>query len=111
MAWVFLSAGQGHDITEAHNLVANLNFEALIADRAYGAQDFIDELLANGIEVVIPSKSNATQPREYDIWRYRERHLVDCFIGASFRVSTNWPSLSEFRASFLYAHLATMKCQ
>lgn len=37
-----------------------------------GAQDFVDALLASGVEVVIPPRKNAQQPREYDEWRYRE---------------------------------------
>jgi len=76
-----LTGGQRHDIIQAHDLVVDLDFEALIADRGYSAQGFVDELLANGIEVVIPPKSNAKQKREYDAWRYRERHLIECFIG------------------------------
>src|SRR5215831_5914130 len=57
-----LTAGQRHDITQAHNQVLDLDFEALIADRAYSAQEFVDELLARDIQVVIPPKSNAKQP-------------------------------------------------
>ena len=76
-----LTAGQRHDIIKAHDLTVDLAFDYLIADRSYGAQDFVDALLARAIEVVIPPKKNAQQPREYDEWRYRERHLIECFIG------------------------------
>jgi transposase len=76
-----LTAGQRHDIIKAHDLTIDLDFDHLIADRSYGAQDFVDELLAKGIEVVIPPNKNARAPREYDAWRYRERHLIECFIG------------------------------
>ncbi len=31
--------------------------------------------------MVIPPNENAKTPREYDTWRYRERHLIKCFIG------------------------------
>ena len=72
-----LTAGQRHDILKAHDLIV----EALIADRSYGAQAVVDELIAHGIEPVIPPNQNAKQPREYDEWRYRERHLIECFIG------------------------------
>ena len=61
-----LTAGQRHDIIKAHDMVLDLDFDALIADRSYGAQDFVDELIANGIQVVIPPKANAKQPRDYD---------------------------------------------
>jgi transposase len=49
--------------------------------RGYGAKAFVDELIAHGIEPVIPPKQNAKQPGEYDAWRYRQRHLIECFIG------------------------------
>lgn len=75
------TAGQRHDIIKAYDLTVDLAFDHLIADRSYGAQAFVDTLLARGIEVVIPPRKNAQQPREYDQWRYRERHLIECFIG------------------------------
>ena len=76
-----LTAGQRHDIIKAHDLTVDLQFDHLLADRSYGAKDFVDELLARGIEVVIPPNKNAKEPRKYDDWRYRERHLIECFIG------------------------------
>lgn len=75
-----LTAGQRHDITQASDLVEDLDFEIVIADRAYGAQDFLDLLAQLGIQAVIPSRQNAKHPRDYDQWLYRERHLVECFI-------------------------------
>lgn len=76
-----LTAGQRHDILKAHDLMVDLEFDHLLADRSYGAKDFVEELLTRGIEVVIPPNKNAKEPREYDAWRYRERHLIECFIG------------------------------
>ena len=76
-----LTAGQRHDIIKAHDLIVDLAFDHLLGDRSYGAQDFVDALIARGIAVVIPPRKNAQQPREYDEWRYRERHLIECFIG------------------------------
>ena len=76
-----LTAGQRHDITQAPTLIRDLAFEFLLGDRGYDSQDFIDLLLVMEIEAVIPSKKNAKQPRDYDTWRYQERHLVECFIG------------------------------
>jgi transposase len=78
---LYLTAGQRHDIIQAHDLIVDLNFDYLIADRSYNAQDFRDDLMARGIEAVIPPKHNAKFPVAYDAWRYRERHLIECFIG------------------------------
>jgi transposase len=76
-----LTAGQRHDIIKAHDLAVDLEFEYLIADRSYGAKEFREELIARGIEPVIPPRQDAKEPAEYDLWRYRERHLIECFIG------------------------------
>jgi transposase len=76
-----LTPGQRHDIIKAHDLMVALEFEHLIADLSYGAEDFRQELIAAGTEPVIPPKKNALQPHDYDEWRYRERHLIECFIG------------------------------
>jgi len=78
---LYVTAGQRHDIIKAHDLIVDLDFDYLIADRSYGAKDFLDELIAKGTDPVIPPKQNAKVPREYDAWRYRERHLIECFIG------------------------------
>ncbi|MEM6281999.1 MAG: IS5 family transposase [Chloroflexota bacterium] len=76
-----LTAGQRHDITRAYHLLEGFEFERLIADRGYSAAHFIDYLLDRDIEAVIPPHQRATVLREYDRWLYRERHLVECFIG------------------------------
>lgn len=75
-----LTAGQRHDSTQAQTLLEDFDFERLIADRGYAAQDFIDYLLARGIQAVIPPHQRAKVLRDYDTWLYRERHLVECFM-------------------------------
>jgi transposase len=75
-----LTGGQRHDITQARGLVDGFGFECLIADRGYAAQDFVDEIVDHGAQVVIPPHQRALEPRAYDSWLYRERHLVECFI-------------------------------
>jgi transposase len=75
-----LTAGQRHDITQAQALLEGFDFEHLLADRGYAAEDFIDFLLQRGIQAVIPPHQRAKVLREYDKWLYRERHLVECFI-------------------------------
>lgn len=77
---VCLTAGQRHDSTQAQTLLEGLAFQRLIADRGYAAADFVEYLLARGIQAVIPPHQRAKVLREYDTWLYRERHLVECFI-------------------------------
>ena len=76
-----LTAGQRHDILQAHDLIADLTFAFVIADRSYNAADFREEIVTAGAEPVIPPNRNAKTPHTYDAWRYRERHLIECFIG------------------------------
>jgi transposase len=76
-----VTAGQRHDITQAPALIKGFHFEYVIADRGYTGQDFVDLVIATGAQPVIPAPRNAKVPRGYDVWLYRERHLVECFIG------------------------------
>lgn len=75
-----LSGGQRHDITEAQDLIEGYDFQHVIADRGYAAQDFVDFVVEQGAEAVIPPHPRAKQGHDYDTWLYRERHLVECFI-------------------------------
>jgi transposase len=75
-----LSPGQRHDITQGADLIAGFDFGHIIADRGYAARDFIALVVESGAEAVIPPHQSAQEPRQYDTWLYRERHLVECFI-------------------------------
>jgi len=60
-------------------LVEGYAAEAVLADKAYDADSFVEWLEQRDIEVVIPSRKHRKQAREYDEHRYGERHLVECF--------------------------------
>ena len=78
-----LTAGQASDIGQAVALVDGLDFDRMIADRGYAAQEFHDWVIDQGMEPVIPPHQRAKgekAERPYDKWLYRERHLVECFI-------------------------------
>jgi len=75
-----LTGGERHDITQASALLEGYSFEYVLADRGYDADDFIAFILAQQATPVIPPKANRKVQREYDRWRYRERHLIECFM-------------------------------
>ena len=78
-----LTAGQASDIGQAVALAEGLDFDRMIADRGYAAQEFYDWVVGQGMEPVIPPHQRAKgekAERSYDKWLYRERHLVECFI-------------------------------
>ena len=76
-----LTAGQEHDITQAEELIAGIESGHVIADRAYDSDEFRKSIAGNGAIPAIPPRSNRRKPHLYDEYLYRERHLVECFIG------------------------------
>ena len=99
-----LTGGQVHDITQAEALIADYLCENVIADKAYDSDDFIQLILDSGAVPVIPPKSNRKVSRQYDEHLYRERHLVECFIGKIKhyrRISSRFDKLSKTYLGFL----------
>ena len=76
-----LTAGHRHDITQAEELIVGLDGEYVIADKGYDSEKFVRSIVERGMVAVIPSRSNRKLNRSYDEFLYRERHLVECFIG------------------------------
>lgn len=83
-----LTGGQVHDITQAAALLDGLEPQALIADKGYDADGFIEALSVRRIAPVIPPKANRRVSRPCDFALYAERNLVERFFNA----------LKQFRA-------------
>jgi transposase len=77
---VSLTGGQVHDITQAEALAAQVEPEALLADKGYDSDSFVESLTLRAIQPVIPPKSNRKEKRECDFALYRERNLVERFF-------------------------------
>ena len=75
-----LTKGQVHDILQAEALTADITSGALLADKGYDADGFIQSLQLRGITAVIPPKSNRKVKRECDFVLYAERNLVERFF-------------------------------
>ena len=93
-----LSAGQAHDLTCAEPLIETVDPGAVIADKAYDADAFVDDLNARAITPVIPSKSNRKTPRPCDFALYCERNLIERFFNAlkHFRaIATRYDKLAK----------------
>lgn len=76
-----LTGGQAADVTQAYILIEGVQATYALMDKAYDADKLIEQLKHQGIIPVIPPKSNRKEPREYDKHIYKERSLVECFIG------------------------------
>jgi transposase len=75
-----LTPGQTHDLVPAASLLAEADPQALIADKAFDADTFIEPLVRAGVEPVIPPKSNRKRSRACDCELYKERNLVERFF-------------------------------
>ena len=76
-----LSPGQAHDLEGADALLPDLAADALIADKAFDAEERVLASLARaGKTAVIPPKANRKEPRPYDKDLYKARHLIENFF-------------------------------
>jgi transposase len=101
---LLLTAGQRHDSPQAKALIEDFEPQALIADKGYDSDALIEAVTNKGIEAVIPPKKNRLVQREYDRHLYRERHLIECFIGKIKhyrRVFSRFEKLSKNYLGFL----------
>ena len=51
-----------------------------LADKGYDSSDFVQLIEDSGGSAVIPPRSNARNPREYDKGMYKRRNLVERFF-------------------------------
>jgi len=76
-----LTPGQSHDLHGADALLPQMQADALLADKAYDADErVIKPLLAAGKKLVIPPKSNRKVQRTFDKEMYKARHLIENFF-------------------------------
>ena len=75
-----LLPGQRHDLIGVAPLLDGVEFEALIADKAYDSNDLRAELQGRGVAVVIPPRANRVDEIDYDSEMYKWRHLVENFF-------------------------------
>ena len=75
-----ITPGHTHDLVPAPDLLAQADPQAVIADKAFDADTFIDALVSVGVEPVIPPKSNRKRPRACDYVLDKERNLVERFF-------------------------------
>lgn len=76
-----LTPGQNSDISQAENLIQNVDADALLGDKGYDSNNLIGHLDEREIKAVIPPKSNRKEPRHCDFYQYKERHVVECMFG------------------------------
>ncbi len=74
---VLVTAGTVADISHASELIQGFNAEAVIADKGYDSDSFVESVESSGAEAVIPPRKNRKLQRLYDKHLYKIRHLVE----------------------------------
>ncbi len=75
-----LLPGQQHDSVGVAPLLKDLDFEALLADKAFDSNMIRTELAERGAMAVIPPKANRATRLSCDLEMYKWRHLVENFF-------------------------------
>ena len=104
---LIITGGEVHDSKEGISLLEgfDLTESAVLGDKAYGTTEILAYIRDSGGTVVIPPKSNATDPWECDFSHYKERHAVECFFNKLKhfrRIATRYDKLSSMFQAFVY---------
>ena len=75
-----LTGGQVADVTQGEALLEGHPSAAVIADKAFDSDGFVETIEARGSEAVIPPRKNREYQREYDTHLYKERNLAERFL-------------------------------
>ena len=95
---LLLTAGQVADISEATEVLQELDARIVVADKGYDSDLLRIWLFERGATPCIPPKSNRRDPLPYRQSAYRKRHLIENFFGhlKTFRrVATRYDKLAE----------------
>ena len=66
---------------QAKPLIENLSADYVLADKGYDSEALVLKVEALGSIAVIPSRANRKRQRVIDRHLYKERHLIECYIG------------------------------
>ena len=102
-----LLPGQRHDSIGVEPLLDGIDFEALLADKAFDIDWIRAALNQRGATAVIPSKADRANQIPCDFHMYRWRHLVEnlfCRLKEFRRIATRYEKTDASFASMI--HLA-----
>jgi transposase len=75
-----LTGGEAHDITTAADLLADMQTDGVIADRAYDSNALRNRIAAAGAQAVIPSTRSRKIAIPHDALAYRLRNRIERFF-------------------------------
>ena len=98
-----ITSGIIADCTQACTLIEGIDADYLLADKGYDSDAFVKKVEGSGSIAVIPPRKNRKEPRDYDKYLYKLRHLVE----NAFQVLKQWRGIAtryaKNTASFLAA--------
>lgn len=104
LARFILTGGQVHDVTQAQVLIEEMQPDAVLADKAYDADELLHCIESKNAKAVIPPKANRKEQRAFDRHQYRNRNVIERFFARlkQFRrVATRYDKLASRFASFV----------
>lgn len=75
-----LLPGNRYDTVGVEPLIKHINFDALLADKAFDSNWIIDEMNERGAQIVISQRPQRKQPLTIDEEMYKWRHLIENFF-------------------------------
>ena len=101
---LILTAGNVADITQGPALIESFSTDAVVADKGYDSDAFVNLIVATGAEPIIPPRSHRLTPRPFDAHRYKARNLVErffCRLKQFRRIATRYDKLALRFNAFL----------
>lgn len=105
LARFVLLPGQRHDSVGVEPLISGLDFQALIADKAFDNNALRATLNERGAIAAIPSKADRKTPIPHDTEIYKWRHLVENLfqrIKEFRRIATRYDKTDTSYAAAIY---------
>ena len=106
-----LTGGEVSDYKPADQLLGNIQAQYVLADKGYDSNHLVDLIQSQGVQAVIPPKTNRKVQREYDHEVYKQRNWIErAFNRLKYyrRIATRYDRKTLHYASFLY--LAAALC-
>lgn len=75
-----LLPGHRHDTVGVAPLIEDIDFEGLIADKAFDSDWIVENMNERGAKIVISQHSRRAIPRQIDEEIYKWRHLIENFF-------------------------------
>jgi transposase len=101
-----LLPGQRHDSIGAEPILQDIDFDALLADKAFDNNALRLNLNERGAQAIIPSMPQRNPPIPYDPEMYKWRHLVEnffCKLKQFRRIATRYEKTDASFAAMVYA--------